>query len=686
MVTPAALPADLATQIKYGAETGTAVRRSQYLADALKQLGEEGSKNIQSPGELVAKLLATAVLNRAGKSADRSALQSILNQQNNESDTMLAGLRPPAPATPLPTLGPAPSAPPPSAAPAPQPEPAPPPPQIAPTASNYTPQDHDALTRMLATEAIGEGPDGMAAAGHVALNRLKNGYGGAKSLSDVINQPHQFEGMSRANQVSPQDYAAAGQVADQVLAGQAPDPTNGAMAFLNPDLQVKLGRRVPAWAAGGDGHRIGNHVFFGAQGPQLAQNTAQPPGNLPPPPPPPDPNGPDIQNVPQISAGANPFPPSAPGSVTPGAGAAPAGVSPQAVPAGASAAQGITPEQIGLVEKLLKNPRTHEVGMAYAMELQKKAAEPTKFQTQLVNGMPAWLDPEHPGVMQTAPIPDQAQTHVLTGDDAARFNVPPGTVVMRSPNGDLKFEKPATGQMVTSQPGQPYAEKPIPGGSNDATVPQRPQQGYQYGPGGQAPIAGGPADPKAPMNVVAGTEKIQGAIQPILDKVTKARQSAGAVAEGFHLQNGTGDIAMVNGLQHLIDDGVVRGEDVNMQMKSSGITGTLGQWAQYVNSGGLLTPEIRTKVNQASQGLFSRIDQQYKAQVLAHRPTVDALYGDGAFDQFVLPKSYQTQLGWADNTGAPAAPPPPTPMHQPVLKPGTREAAIAEAKRRGLIH
>ena len=676
-----ALPSDLATQIKYGAETGSAVRRSQYLADALKQLGEEGSKNIQSPGELAAKLLATAVLNRAGKSADKSALQSIIDQQNNESSSILSGLRPPAPATPLPSLGPAPQAAPQIAAPAPAPEPTPPP-QVAPT--TYSPQDRDALARMLATEAIGEGPDGMAAAGHVALNRLKNGYGGAKSLAEVINQPHQFEGMNRANQVSPEDYAKAAQVADQLLTGQVPDPTSGAMAFLNPDLQVKLGRRVPAWALGGDGHRIGNHMFFGGNGAQIAQNTAQPPG-LPPPPPPPDPNGSDVQNAPQISAGENPFPPSAPGSVTPGAGAAPAGVSPQAVPAGASAAQGITSEQIGFLEKLLRNPRTHEAGMAYAMELQKKAAEPTKYQTQLINGMPAWLDPEHPGVMQTAAVPDQAQTHVLTGADAARFNVPPGTVVMRSPNGDLKFEKPATGQMVTSQPGQPYGEAPIPGGPNDATVPQRPQQGYQYGPNGQGPIPGGPADPKAPMNVVAGTEKIQGAIQPILDKVTKARQSAGAVAEGFHLQNGTGDIAMVNGLQHLIDDGVVRGEDVNMQMKSSGITGSLGQIAQYVNSGGLLTPDIRTKVYEASKGLFGRIDQQYKSQVLAHRSTVDALYGDGAFDKYVLPKDYQTQLGWADSAGGPAPPPPPTPMNQPQLKPGTREAAIAEAKRRGLI-
>lgn len=126
-----------------------------------------------------------------------------------------------------------------------------------------TPQDRDALTRMIATEAGGEGQAGMTAAGAVALNRLRGGYGGATSLQDVINAPGQFEGMKNAANVTPADYQAAQAVADQLLSGQAQDPTNGATQFLNPDLQAKLGRAQPSWAVPGQGQRIGNHVFYG---------------------------------------------------------------------------------------------------------------------------------------------------------------------------------------------------------------------------------------------------------------------------------------------------------------------------------------------------------------------------------------------------------------------------------------
>lgn len=131
-----------------------------------------------------------------------------------------------------------------------------------PAAANISPRDRDQLARMIVTEAGGEGPQGMAAVAHVALNRLKAGYGGAGSLSDVVNAPNQFEGMSRAAQVSPQALQRAQAIADQVIAGQIPDPTNGANQFLNPVLEAKLGRAQPKWADG-SGQRIGNHVFYG---------------------------------------------------------------------------------------------------------------------------------------------------------------------------------------------------------------------------------------------------------------------------------------------------------------------------------------------------------------------------------------------------------------------------------------
>lgn len=147
-----------------------------------------------------------------------------------------------------------------------------------------TPQDADALARMIMTEAAGEGAQGMAAAGAVALNRLRQGYGGAKTLVDVVNAPHQFEGMTSGRAgVSTNDpaYQHALQVAQGLISGQIADPTNGAVNFLNPELQTSLGRAIPGWAAG-QGRRIGKHVFFGGgQGEASPAPAPAPAGNQP---------------------------------------------------------------------------------------------------------------------------------------------------------------------------------------------------------------------------------------------------------------------------------------------------------------------------------------------------------------------------------------------------------------------
>jgi hypothetical protein len=161
-----------------------------------------------------------------------------------------------------------------------------------PGGSTLSPEDRDALIRMGVSEAGGEPTTGQAAVLHVALNRLNSGYGGAKSLSQVVNAPGQFEGMTsnRANlSSSDPQYQRMGQLVDQVTSGQVPDPTGGAVNFYNPVLNARLAahngdRSAVASFDDGKGQRIGNHVFFGgnpdAAGDgsyQVASNGATPP-------------------------------------------------------------------------------------------------------------------------------------------------------------------------------------------------------------------------------------------------------------------------------------------------------------------------------------------------------------------------------------------------------------------------
>ena len=289
----------LAQQLRYGPKVAGLQRRSQYLEDALRALGESGGQNIRSAPELGAKLLATAILKRSSDKAMDRTLQAVASAKAERAARLIAGLPEIKPQPVMPPSQMAAPQPPPAQQAPPQQTPAPQPP-MQPQPSAYSPQDRDSLIRMLVTEAGGEGPEGMAAAGSVALNRLKSGYGGAKSLRDVVFAPNQFEGMSRANQVRPEEYQRAAQVADALLSGQAQDPTGGAINFLNPELQVQMGRNIPAWAQG-QGQRIGRHVFFGGQPQQMAQQGAQAP-QMPPQ------QAQQPFDVAQMGAGANPFP------------------------------------------------------------------------------------------------------------------------------------------------------------------------------------------------------------------------------------------------------------------------------------------------------------------------------------------------------------------------------------------
>ncbi|MFL5063465.1 MAG: cell wall hydrolase [Xanthobacteraceae bacterium] len=122
--------------------------------------------------------------------------------------------------------------------------------------------DVDTMARTIAAEAGNQGDQGMAAVAHVIANRAKIA---GLTPTQVIERPHQFEAYDNgsADRYDPGNpaYDKARQIAQAVLAGQIPDPTNGATHYLNPDLQAQMGRAQPSWAPG-NGTRIGAHVFY----------------------------------------------------------------------------------------------------------------------------------------------------------------------------------------------------------------------------------------------------------------------------------------------------------------------------------------------------------------------------------------------------------------------------------------
>ncbi|RJF89749.1 cell wall hydrolase [Oleomonas cavernae] len=136
----------------------------------------------------------------------------------------------------------------------------------APQARNVTVTDRDCLIVTLYYEAGGEGAKGLAAVGHVVLNRLDNRPPDT-TICDVIYEKGQFGWTRKVPRKSipgvigtTQRWQNAAVIADAVLSGTIGDPTDGAHSFYSI---LQYGKRTPKWARKlTRTAQIGNHVFL----------------------------------------------------------------------------------------------------------------------------------------------------------------------------------------------------------------------------------------------------------------------------------------------------------------------------------------------------------------------------------------------------------------------------------------
>src|SRR6202171_5767427 len=133
-----------------------------------------------------------------------------------------------------------------------------------------SPQDRDLSVRTMIGEAGNQPDEGVAAVGHVILNRTKAGSYG-DSPAAVVLAPGQFEPWQTRHRellsYSPQspEYTRAGNIFDGVAGGSIEDPTGGATHFLNEKVvRQRRGGSLPDWASG-ESLKIGDHTFYGGK-------------------------------------------------------------------------------------------------------------------------------------------------------------------------------------------------------------------------------------------------------------------------------------------------------------------------------------------------------------------------------------------------------------------------------------
>jgi hypothetical protein len=363
-----------------------------------------------------------------------------------------------------------------------------------------------------------------------------------------------------------------------------------------------------------------------------------------------------------------------------GGGAAPAAPeAPQAAAAGAVQWPTYQPteQEIGYIQGLLQDPRRHDEGVAEARKLQAKMAQPVEADIQTINGVPFYVSkvPGQGGQPVMIPIPQGAMTQTLAAQQAGLPTAPQGAYVQRDPLGNLKEAPFAPPEGYNAGPNG-YA--PIRGGPADPNAPQKPPSGYQLQGQQYVAIPGGPADPTSAANTVDNEGKLRKEYegQGLLPYIA-ARNGYEKVLRAARDNTGASDIALIFGFMKTLDPtSTVREGEFATAQNSGSVDQSLMNLYNRALKGERLQPEQRTQFAQTAQGQFAVAQDRFD-QLNQRYAGISQSYG---FDPKRIVQTFPSiGAGTQAQTGAP----PPNPAV--VATPGTRAAAIAEAKKRGLI-
>lgn len=703
---PVAAPAqptpaqELALSMRFGPSSGAAFQRSQYLADALRSLQSNAQDSIRTPTALAANLLADGIMQWGKGRADRDAMAAFGRDRSAQDNNLLSALQP-TPDAGLPTVPSAQGAPgldpgtqagPPAAVASTGPVQIGGPPQASPTPTGPTP-DQLKLAQMVWGEARGEPAAGQQAVAAVAMNRAKTS---GKSLADILEAPHQFEGLTPAARAQTPDKLAA------ILANIAPemagaDPTGGATNFYAPALQAQLGRPTPAWATG-PSQTIGHQQFFGGnpqaavpgnpaanQGLASAINAAHqlPPGVMAgggnpqgQPPGPALPGGGSLAMAPpgqsqsfdpsQMGMGSQPFQPPSPANSPPQAGAPPAappspgqpaagGVAPMGMQAPpmpqAQAPHGVptglppTSQEMQLVRSLLADPRTHDEGLALGMKLRERMATPI-------------TDPSKPYMGA------DGRAHFVPGMEFTDQPSSPNQFVQRGPDGQVHTSANAAYGSVPA--GSVMGPQ---GGIGQLPTQERQRFRIPGAPGFYSLDANGTAQKVADDNYTVkdvGSTMQELTSSQQYDKAAKLTEMYRGAVQAATRPGGISDAELKDNAAQIFSGGVARQFNAKMLDEGQGPWLRLKQIAPDLVSGQKLSPQSRQAMVQAMHDYATEAQTAFSG--LAQSKSAYAAQNNVDLAPFIKPLMQPLpdvpQLGTIPTgiggygSGAPAPPPP----------------------------
>ena len=114
-------------------------------------------------------------------------------------------------------------------------------------------------------------------------------------------------------------------------------------------------------------------------------------------------------------------------------------------------------------------------------------------------------------------------------------------------------------------------------------------------------------------------DRLKPAIKEVQTTWTKIEIVERALKSAATNTKGTGDIAAINAFQRLIDPGVVRGEDVELQQNAVDFLTQLQTWAQTKTEGNVLDNSVRERMLETSRQIGASRTQTFQKFVAAQK-------------------------------------------------------------------
>lgn len=319
-------------------------------------------------------------------------------------------------------------------------------------------------------------------------------------------------------------------------------------------------------------------------------------------------------------------------------------MAPQAPPQAAPNPLGVTPGEAALIQRALASGDPGQIAWAQGVisEIEGRMSAPPALRReyQAQNGVGGSYDPiTNEWTPLEGGVPEVARNRTFVASEGNEYAVPAGTLMSVTPSGVVS--------VVSRQP-----------------------DGMEMIGGQLRPQSGGTRDLNAPDRRFAELTNLRKEIDPIIDSATLLQRNIQALRAGSRAQNGAGDIAMINGLQKLIDEGVVREGDVALQLQAQGINGGIAGLRGFLTSSGRFSPDIRAQLLATGEDIYTNMNAVYRDRVLSYEPLVTETFGANAFNS-VLPSRTRQAFGWGG--GEAPAPAPRAPAG------GSRPAAPARA-------